>query len=297
MVIAGPTAVGKTDLSISLAKHYKADIINADSRQFYKELNIGVAKPSLDQLNTVKHHLINNKTINDLYGAGHFEKDAITLITELFKKHQLLIVCGGSGLYLNALLYGIDDFEEVPIEVRNNLNTVFLEKGILHIQEMLLKHDPIYYNSIDINNPQRIIRALEICIYTGKPYSSLLSKNKIDRNFTAIKLLINRERTELYSRINDRVDTMMNNGLELEAKKMFVFKHLNALKTVGYKELFDYFEGKIDKKEAILKIKQHTRNYAKRQLTWFKNKTDFKEFNPNDFDKIISYINEIIKIS
>lgn len=294
IVIAGPTAVGKTKLGIELAQHYKSVIVSADSRQFYKELTIGTAKPSSEELNAVKHYFINTKHINELFGAGHFEKEAVALLDELFKEHQLVFVVGGSGLYINALLNGVDEFEEIPIEVREKLNEEFKQKNLEFLQNELKQLDPKYYQTVDLSNSQRIIRALEVCRFTGKPYSSFLKQQPVKRNFTAINLFINTNRDKLYNQINLRVDVMMEQGLLDEVKALIPYKHLNALKTVGYKELFAYLDSSYDLNTAISKIKQHTRNYAKRQITWFKNQNDFEEFEPTDLDKIKGYIDAII---
>lgn len=295
VVIAGATAVGKTALAIDLAKHYNTVILSADSRQFYKELSIGTAKPSEEQLREVQHFFINYKNISELYGAGHFEKDVVVLLDELFKTHHLVFMVGGSGLYIDAVLNGVDDFVEVPIEVRENLNKQFEEKGLTWLQNEVKKADEVYFNSVDINNPQRLIRALEVSLHTGLPYSSYLKKNKIERNFTPIKILINTKREKLYAQINRRVDEMMKNGLLKEAEQFKAYKNFNALKTVGYKELYDYFDGKYNLETAVEKIKQHTRNYAKRQITWFKNKDTFTEFEPSEKEKIIHYIDNLIE--
>ncbi len=295
IVIAGPTAVGKTKLAIELAEHYKTVVVSADSRQFYKEMSIGTAKPTADELNRVPHYFINNKQITELFGAGHFEKEAIRLLDELFKEHQVVVMAGGSGLYINALLNGVDDFEDVPDEIRAHLNSEFNVSGLKPLQEELKEKDPEYFNNVDVNNSQRVIRALEVIRFTGKPFSSFLKKNKPERNFTPIKLFINLPREILYERINTRVDQMMADGLLEEVRSLSAYKHLNALKTVGYKELFDHLEGKCTLQEAVDKIKQHTRNYAKRQITWFKNQDEFEEFSPDDLLKIEAYIDLILQ--
>ncbi len=294
VVIAGPTAVGKTALGIQLAKHYNTVVLNADSRQFYKEISIGTAKPSPEELNELKHYFINSKSITELYGAGHFEKDAIELLNELFITQQLVFVVGGSGLYIDALLNGVDEFIDVPLEIRNELNYEFEKNGLNFIQNKLKELDEVYYNSVDLSNSQRIIRALEVCIYSSKPYSSFLKTNKVVRNFEAIKLFINKDRSELYASINSRVEEMMKSGLLEEVKSVQAYRNCNALKTVGYKELFDFLDGNFSLETAVDKIKQHTRNYAKRQITWFKNKDEFEEFSPNDFEKIKGYIDVIL---
>ncbi len=293
-MIAGPTAVGKTDLAIALAKHYHTVILSADSRQFYKELSIGTAKPNESQLNEATHYFINNKHIDELYGAGHFEKDAISLLDELFKEHRLVIMAGGSGLYIDAVLNGVDDFMEVPPEIRNDLNKKTEENGLSWLQQQVQTSDPDYYAQVDIHNPQRLIRALEVMVHTGQPYSSFLNKGRVARPFTPINILVNINRAKLYDRINWRVDAMMEQGLLDEAIKARPYEHMNALKTVGYKELYSYLNGEYNLETAVDKIKQHTRNYAKRQLTWFRNKGQFEEFEPDELEKITGYIDVIM---
>lgn len=290
IVIAGPTAVGKTALSIDLAKFYDCPVISSDSRQFYKEMSIGTAKPTLEEMQDVPHYFIDNISIQDNYNVGQYEREAIERIEHLFKENQYLILVGGSGLYTNAVLNGVDEFEEIPTEIRESLNTAFQKKGITYLQEELKQKDEVYYNQVDLNNPQRLIRALEVCLHTGKPYSSFRTKTKKERSFQHINLLINTDREKLYERINLRVDKMMQEGLLQEVKELLSYKNLNALNTVGYKELFDYFDNKISLDEATEQIKQNTRRYAKRQLTWFNNQGDFETFAPNDLEKIKAYI-------
>lgn len=290
IVIAGPTAVGKTALSIDLAKFYDCPVISSDSRQFYKEMSIGTAKPSSEEMQDVPHYFIDNISIQDNYNVGQYEREAIERIEHLFKENQYLILVGGSGLYINAILNGVDEFEEIPTEIRESLNIAFQEKGITYLQEELKQKDEVYFNQVDLNNPQRLIRALEVCLHTGKPYSSFRTKTKKERSFQYINLLINTDREKLYERINLRVDKMMQDGLLQEVKELLPYKNLNALNTVGYKELFDYFDNKISLDEATEQIKQNTRRYAKRQLTWFNNQGDFEPFAPNDLEKIKAYI-------
>ncbi len=229
-----------------------------------------------------------------MYGAGHYEKDAIAILNELFTKRKIVFLVGGSGLYIDAVLNGVDDFIEVPIEVREKLNSEYEEKGLEWLQNEVKKLDEVYFDATDIFNPQRLIRALEVSVFTGKPYSSFLNQPKAERNFTPIKILINTDREKLYSQINLRVDEMMKAGLLEEVKQLSDKKQLNALKTVGYKELYAYLDASYTLETAIEKIKQHTRNYAKRQLTWFKNKDEFEEFLPTDIEKITGYIDVII---
>ncbi len=286
--------MGKTGLAIKLARHYNTLIISADSRQFYKELNIGTAKPTQEQLQQAPHLFVSTKSVTELYGAGHFEKEVIATLDEKFKHHKIIFMVGGSGLYIDAVLNGVDDFIEVPEKIREQLNLEFSKKGVAWLQAEIKKHDPVYFESVDAQNPQRMIRALEVFQHTGFPYSSFLSRKKTSRDFVPVKIMINTSREKLYGQINDRVDEMIRQGLLDEVKNLLAFKNFNALKTVGYKELYDYIEGKISFETAIDKIKQHTRNYAKRQITWFKNKDLFKEFEPTEPDNIISYINEIV---
>jgi len=295
VVIAGPTAVGKTELSVKLAQHFKTEIVSADARQFYREMNIGTAKPSQEQLLKVPHHFINNKSITELYGAGHFEKDALQKLNDLFKSFSIVFMVGGSGLYIDAVLKGVDDFIEIPLHIRENLNNEFENKGLNWLKDETKNIDPTYYLTADTNNPQRMIRALEVFRHTGLPYSSFLNKQKAQREFIPIKILINTEREQLYTQINQRVDRMIELGLKDEVKSLIDYRKHNALKTVGYTEMFDHLDGLSSLSEAIEKIKQHTRNYAKRQLTWFKNKDIFDAFEPGDFQKIVGYLEVEIK--
>ncbi len=297
IVIAGPTAVGKTALSIELAKLYNCPIVSADSRQFFKEMTIGTAKPTIDEMQGVAHYFINNISIHDNYNVGQFERDAIECLDLLFKKHEQVILVGGSGLYINAVLNGVDEFEEIPLHIREQLIKDYNEKGLIYLQQTLKIKDEIYYNQVDLNNPQRIMRALEVCIHNNKPYSSFRKKEKKQRSFNSINILINTDRENLYNRINNRVDLMMQNGLLTEVKLLYPYKYLNALNTVGYKELFSFIDNEITQLQAINLIKQNSRRYAKRQLTWFNNKANFETFEPTDFEKIRAYIDVIIQYS
>ncbi len=295
IVIAGPTAVGKTALSVELAKFYGCPVISTDSRQFYKEMSIGTAKPTIEEMQDVKHYFIDHISIHDAYNVGQYERDAIELIETLFKEHEQLILVGGSGLYINAVLNGVDEFEEIPLEIRHDLIKNFEEKGLQWLKEELKKKDEVYYGQVDLNNPQRVMRALEVCIHTGKPYSSFRKKEKKTRPFNTINILVNTERDILYDRINKRVDIMMQNGLLEEVKQLYPHRTLNALNTVGYKELFDFMDGKCTLDEAINMIKQNTRRYAKRQLTWFNNQGEFEAFEPTDLEKLKAYLDIIIE--
>ena len=269
-VIVGPTASGKTDYSIELANQYNSPIISCDSRQIYKELKIGTAPPSEEQLAQIKHYFIFSHSIFDFYTAGKYELEALELINNLFLTHDTLIVVGGSGLYVDALCYGIDDFPDSDMILRDNLMQRLSAEGIESLRNELRLLDPESYETIDKKNPQRIVRALEVCLQTGKKFSSFKNSSSKQRNFTIERTIIERPREELYDRINLRVDKMIESGLVDEAKELHKFKDLPALKTVGYKELFDYFDGKTSLEEAIDLIKRNTRRYAKRQITWFK---------------------------
>jgi tRNA dimethylallyltransferase len=290
IVIAGPTAVGKTALSIELAKFYKCPVISADSRQFYKEMSIGTAKPTPEEMQDVPHYFIDNINIHDSYNVGQFEREAIECIENLFKENDQLILVGGSGLYINAILNGVDEFEEIPSHIREQLIKDFEDKGLIYLQEQLKLKDEVYYNQVDLNNPQRMMRALEVCIHNNKPYSSFRTKEKKTRSFENINILINTDREALYNRINKRVDIMMQNGLLEEVKSLYPYKHLNALNTVGYKEIFDFIDNKCTLEEAINLIKQNSRRYAKRQLTWFNHQGDFETFEPTDLEKLKAYL-------
>lgn len=268
--VTGPTAIGKTKLGILLAKHFKTEIISADSRQFFKEMEIGTAVPSPQEMSNAVHHFIQHKSIHESYSVGDFEKDALGKLDELFKKHQVVVLVGGSGLYVDAVTKGLDSFPKVDESIRDNLNSELKEHGIESLQEKLKKLDPDHYEKSDIQNPHRIIRALEICIGTGKPYSSFLNKPKRERAFKVLTIGLQAERSIVYERINKRVDLMMEEGLFAEAKAVKVHRNLNALQTVGYKELFEYIDGNWTLEFAISEIKKNTRRFAKRQITWFK---------------------------
>ena len=296
ITIIGPTAIGKTNLAIKIADYFKTEIVSADSRQFYKEMNIGTAKPSNSELNSIKHHLINNKSINDNYNISDYEKDALKSIKSIFNKNDAAILVGGSGLYINTVLYGLDEIPGISDEIRNSLYLDLELKGIKKLQEELKLLDPASYSDIDINNPRRLIRALEVSISTGKSYSSFLKKKKKKRNFNIIVLGINQERSELYNKINTRVDNMIESGLINEVKELYNLKGLNALNTIGYREVFNYIEDKYSLDECISEIKKNTRRYAKRQLTWFKSIDNVEWITPDyNFEKITAYINNLIR--
>jgi tRNA dimethylallyltransferase len=290
VVIVGPTAVGKTAIAIELAKHYETEIVSADSRQFYREMSIGTAKPSEDELNSVKHHLINSRSIHDEYNVGMFAADAIKSLDKIFKQHDVAILCGGSGMYIDVIKNGMDNLPEKDLKLRSELIKEFQEKGIEVLQKKLMMLDKKFYEEVDRQNPHRMIRAIEICILTRKKYSDLRKRGKQERPFNTITIGIEDDREMVYSKINLRVDNMLENGLLEEARSLYAFRHLNALQTVGYRELFLFFENQLTKLQAINLIKQHTRNYAKRQWTWFRKDKDIKWFKTTATNQIIKYL-------
>ena len=277
--IAGPTGIGKTEISISLAKELNTEIISCDSRQFYKELKIGTSPPDDKQLEEITHHFIYNKSIHDKYNVGMYEDDAIKKISELFTDKDYLILVGGSGLYADSIMYGIDKFPKVSKEVRNNLRNAYEEQGIEFLQIEIKKLDPEYYNKVDLNNHVRLLRALELMKSTGKSFSSMRSGKNKNRDFNTTIINLECSREHLYTRINNRVEEMLEKGLEGEVYNLRHFKDLNTMNTVGYKEFIDYFENKISYDVAVEKIKQNTRNYAKRQITWFKKYSNSQKIN------------------
>lgn len=295
IVIAGPTGIGKTNLAVNLAKYYQTEIISCDSRQFYKEMCIGTAVPTKSELEEVKHHFIQNLSIKDEYTVGEFEKDALTSIEALHQKNNVAIMVGGSGLYIDAVCKGLDDFPKIQAEVRTSLNERLIHEGIESLEQELVSLDPDYHKIVDKSNPHRIIRALEVCLSSGKPYSSFRNKQKKTRAFNTVKITLNRDREMLYQRINRRVNQMMEEGLLEEARALYKFKDLNALQTVGYKELFAYLEGERSLENAVDEIKKNTRRYAKRQMTWFRRDPETVFFNPDDETDIKKYLQEQIK--
>lgn len=302
ITIIGPTAIGKTSLSIDLAKHFNCEIISCDSRQFYKEMTIGTAVPTDEELNTAKHHFIQNKSIFENYSVGDFEQEAIDKLDELFLKNNVQIMVGGSGLYVDAVLKGFDDFPEIKNNFRDKINTDFELFGIDYLQNKLKELDHDYFQKMTIENPQtlqnpqRMKRFVEVCLGTGKPYSNFIGQKKNQRSFTPIVIGLEGDREIVYNRINQRVDSMINIGLLAEAEKLYPNKNLNALQTVGYRELFDYFDRKTSLDFAIEEIKKNTRRFSKRQLTWFKRTENADWFDYlTDRTKIISHIENIIK--
>ena len=291
ITISGQTASGKTNLSIRLAQDLNCSIISCDSRQFYKEMSIGTAVPSKLELSKANHYFIHHKSVKDNYTVGDFQNDALKLIENLFKKDDYIILTGGSGMYMDAIVNGIDKFPKIKLGVRELLNEKHNSRGILFLKNKLKELDPEYYDIVDVNNHRRLIRALEVCISTGKPYSSFLNKKNKKYDFESINFGIKVDRELLYKKINYRVDKMISDGLIKEAKTLVNFKDLNPLNTVGYKELFEHFKGNLTKSQAIEKIKQNTRRYAKRQMTWLKNKNLVWIENNVEIDEIKRFIN------
>ncbi|WP_300021032.1 tRNA (adenosine(37)-N6)-dimethylallyltransferase MiaA [uncultured Maribacter sp.] len=296
--VVGPTAIGKTKLAILLAQHYNTEIISADSRQFFKEMNIGTAVPSLEELSQAKHHFIQHKSISEQYTVGDFEREAIDKLSHLFKTHDVVIMVGGSGLYVNAVTDGLNDFPNIDPSIREDLNKELAEKGIEALQVKLKQLDPVYFEKVDIQNPQRVIRALEVTIGSGSTYSSFLNKPKPEREFKVVSIGLKADRPIIYERINQRVDLMMDAGFLQEVKGLADFKDLNALQTVGYKELFKYFSGEWTLEFAISEIKKNTRRFAKRQLTWFlRNKnTKWIDFDYEPTTLLSKIDNEIVNL-
>lgn len=290
IVICGPTATGKTALSIQLAKHFSSEIISADSRQFYKELKIGSAPPSEEELKTIPHYFIANKELTEDFSAGKFEQEALQLLEKLYKEKDILFLVGGSGLYIRAICEGLDDFPEVDPQIRERLIDELEEKGISHLRNQLKELDPEYYETVDQSNPQRLIRALEVCLGTGQKYSKLRGGEKKQRPFEVLKIGVEMDREELYQRINMRVGKMIEAGLVEEARSVYHLREKNALQTVGYKELFEHFDGNISLEEAIELIKRNTRRFAKRQFTWFRRDEEINWFKPEEVKGIIALI-------
>ena len=290
IVILGPTGIGKTDITIALAKKFDSEIISADSRQFFKELKIGTAAPSEEQLNEVKHHLIGNISIFDYYSVFRFEEDVLSILSEIWKNKNLAFMTGGSGLYIDAVCNGIDDIPDADPEIRIQVAEKYNIEGLEGLRFELKRLDPDYYMKVDLKNPKRIMRAIEVCLTTGNPFSSFHTEIKKERDFDIVKIGLETERDVLYNRIDKRVESMMESGLLEEAEKYFKYQHLNSLNTVGYKELFEYFDKKISLDKAVELIKRNSRRYAKRQMSWFKRDTSVNWFNTSDSDRIEEFI-------
>jgi tRNA dimethylallyltransferase len=295
IIIAGPTAVGKTSLSIELAKSLQTEIISADSRQFYRELKIGTSPPSPAELKKVIHHFIGHLSIHDYYNISKYETDAVSRMDELFITYDKLIMTGGSGLYINAVINGIDDLPDPDESIRSYLKSLYSNEGVASLRQMLKELDPEYYSHVDLKNHTRLIRALEVCLSTGKKFSSLRKKTGKKRNFNTIIIGLERDRNKLNERINLRTDKMIEDGLLKEAEGLLPYRDLNALNTVGYKELFEHMDGTITLGKAIENIKTNTRRYAKRQMTWFKKMQDIQWFYADDNENVVNNIYKFIK--
>jgi tRNA dimethylallyltransferase len=291
IIIAGPTAVGKTSVSIDLAQKLNCEIISADSRQIYKEMSIGTAKPMQEEMKGITHHFINHISIHEYFTVGDFEREVIRLLDKYFIKNDFIIMCGGTGLYIDAVCNGIDDLAKVDEAIRSKINSNYNQLGLEWLQEQVKLQDPEYFSIVDQKNPARLKRALEVIETTGNKFSVQRTASVKKRNFIPIKILLNDDRELLYERINNRVDLMIKNGLIEEARNLFPHKSLNALNTVGYKELFNYFDGRLDLNEATEEIKKNSRRYAKRQLTWFNKTKDYTVFNVSEKNKILDFIN------
>jgi tRNA dimethylallyltransferase len=292
LVIVGPTAVGKTQLCIDLAKQFGTEVISADSRQFYREMSIGTAKPTKDEMSGVKHHFVDNLSIATTYDVGQYEQEVMTTLTAIFQTKKVVILTGGSGLYIDAICNGIDDMPDIPPGVRSKLNDLLIEKGLDFLTAQLKEVDAQYYEQVDLKNPQRVIRALEVFEATGKPYSLFRKRTPVSRPFQIIKIGLERDREQLYGRIDQRMDVMIESGLFQEAKELYPYKANNALQTLGYKEIFGMMDGDYELPEAIRLLKRNSRRYAKRQMTWFRRSADIQWFHPDNFEAIIKYIKD-----
>jgi tRNA dimethylallyltransferase len=294
IVLLGPTGVGKTEISIDIARYFNCEIISADSRQFFREMSIGTAVPSEMQLEAIKHHFIRFLSIEEYYSSSLFERDVLGLLPSLFSKNYKVIMSGGSGMYIDAVCEGIDDIPDTDPYIREKYIEKYKEDGIEGLQVVLKLLDPDHYAKVDLKNYKRIIRALEICETAGRPYSSFLKKQKRERDFETIKIGLERPREELYQRINSRVDHMIETGLEEEAKQLYEFRNLNALNSVGYREFFDFFAGKNTREKAIELIKRNSRRYAKRQMTWWGKDKEIRWFHPDSVQEIIKHIENLV---
>jgi len=295
VVIAGPTGVGKTRVSLETARHFGTEILSADSRQMYREMRIGTAVPSMEELALVRHHFIGNLSISDYYNASRYEEEAIALLNRLFRRSPVVVLTGGSMLYVDAVCNGIDDLPTIDPLIRDQLLRQYHREGIGSLRELVRQLDPEYYRTVDPDNPKRLLHALEICMMTGKPYSSFLKREKKQRSFRILKCGLNMDRKSLYEQINRRVDEMVAAGLEEEARGLLPFRSLNALNTVGYREWFSFFDGACTREETIAQIKSNTRRYARKQLTWFRRDQAITWFHPDETEKLITFIEKEIK--
>ena len=290
IVITGPTAVGKTSLSIELAKTLSSEIISADSRQFYREMKIGTARPSDDLLQLVPHHFIGHLSVSDYYNVSRFETDVLSKLDQIYRKSSNALLVGGSGLYINAVCHGIDELPDPDDNLREQLKELYRKEGLLGLQDKLRMLDPVYFQQVDQSNPKRLLRAIEVCLSTGLTYSALRKNQSRPRNFRIIKVGLQRDRDELNQKINHRVEIMMQEGLLEEVKGLLPYRNVNALNTVGYKELFDYLDGNYSLDQAVEKIKTNTRRFAKRQMTWFRKDREINWFHPDEFEKILQML-------
>ncbi|MDR3993964.1 tRNA (adenosine(37)-N6)-dimethylallyltransferase MiaA [Parabacteroides sp.] len=296
VILLGPTGVGKTELSLRVAEHFGSPIISSDSRQLYKDLPIGTAAPTVEQMARVRHYMVGTLSLTDYYSASSFEEDVMSLLRELHQTHPTVVMTGGSMMYIDAVTKGIDDIPTVTPEIRTAIYKQFEEEGLSPILAELKETDPIHYNEVDRNNYKRVIHAVEICRMTGKPYSSFRTNTRKERPFRIIQIGLTRDREELYDRINRRVDQMMADGMLEEARRVYPFRKLNSLNTVGYKELFKYLDGEWTLDFAIEKIKRNSRVYARKQMTWFKRDTDIRWFHPDEKEAILCYLDATLNI-
>jgi tRNA dimethylallyltransferase len=295
IVVGGATATGKTATGIQLAQHFETEILSCDSRQLYREMTIGTAKPTAEELAAAPHHFINLLSIEDDYNVGNFERDALKLLDNLFFKKNVALLVGGSGLFIRALCNGLDEFPTIPLEVKKEVQSLFEKEGLIALQEAIKNADPVYFEKVDQQNPVRLMRALDVIKASGKPFSSFQNQKKKFRNFTPIYINVLMDREQLYERINRRVDLMLEAGLLEEAKSLFPYKEKNSLQTVGYQEFMNFFDGKITLDEAIELVKRNSRRYAKRQMTWFRKEDHWTGFQANEIDKMIEYVEGKIK--
>ncbi len=297
VLVTGPTAVGKTTLAIRLANHFNTEIISADSRQFYREMRIGTAYPEPEELAAAPHHFLGQLSISQTYNVARFEKEALELLDKLYRNHDVVILTGGSGLYIDALCKGIDDLPDHDPKLREQLKAEIREKGLEAFGRKLKELDPEYYEVVDLQNPNRLMRAVEVCLQTGETYTSLRKNSARQRPFNILKIGLELPREELFERIASRVDRMMERGLLEEVRSLLPYREYNALNTVGYKELFAFLDGEVSLERAVENIKTNTRRYAKRQLTWFKRDPEFRWFRPEEYDKVIDWLNGSIRQS
>ncbi|MBB6005007.1 tRNA (adenosine(37)-N6)-dimethylallyltransferase MiaA [Arcicella rosea] len=295
IIIVGPTAVGKTDLCVKLAKLLDTEVVSADSRQFYRELAIGTAKPTEAEMDGVVHHFINSHSIHDYYSVGDFERDCLKVLEEIFSRKDVAILTGGSGMFVKMITDGIDEMPEADLELRQKLAERFEKEGLVQLQEELRVLDPVYFEQVDEQNTQRVLRALEVCLSTGKPFSSFRKNQKVQRPFKMLKIALERPREELYARIDTRMDIMLAAGLEEEAKAVIDYREHYALKTVGYREIYEHLDGDYDREEMIRLLKRNSRRYAKRQMTWFKNQDEFHWFDAKNVAEITEFITNELK--